>query len=100
MINLIQDDRFDDVDVYFVRSNETVSTADFSTTTQLAQSRTITLPNNTYDINLITKVDGSELLLHFQTVTLGEDDGDYFLVLEVDPLSATGYTATFIPQSD
>lgn len=100
VINLIQDDRFDDVDVYFVRSNETVSTADFSTSTQLAQSRIITIPNNTYDINLITKVDGSELLLHFQTVTLDEDNGDYFLVLEVDETSSTGYTATFIPQSD
>lgn len=100
IINLIQDDRFDEIDIYFVRSNETVSTADFSATTRLAQSRIITLPNNTYDINLISMVDDSELLLHFQSITLTEDDGDYFLVLEVDELSPTGFTATFIPQNN
>ncbi|TQV73707.1 DUF4397 domain-containing protein [Aliikangiella marina] len=98
IINLVQDDDFDAIEVYFVRSNETVATADYKATASRASPRTVTLPNNTYDVSLIVQVNSSELLLDFQSITLDADSGDKYLIIEEDVESGSGYSMQLIGQ--
>jgi len=100
VINLVQDDEFNNINIYFVRSNETVSSADYSLYTTMAVPKSITLPNNTYDVSLIVTVNESTLLLATVSMTFTSNDGDYFLVIEKDESTSSGYSAQFIPQSN
>ena len=98
IINLVQNEDFDSISTYFVKSNETVDTADYSTTAFRAVPRSITLPNNTYDVSLIVTVNSSDLLLDFQTITLEADSGDRYLIIEEDEMSSSGYSMTLLEQ--
>ena len=100
VINLVQDDNFSSIKTYFVRSNETVESADYNITTTRANPATITLPNNTYDVSLIVNVDDSDLIIDFQTVTFEAEDGDFFMLIEKDETTNSGYAAKFIAQKD
>ncbi|MBV1910822.1 MAG: hypothetical protein KUG78_16100 [Kangiellaceae bacterium] len=100
VINLVQDEEeeFTVLDVNFVRSNETVETAEYDITSSRANPRTITLPNNTYQISVIAEVNESELLLIFQELVLDADSGDLYMIIEEDDSTDTGYSAKFVPQ--
>ena len=100
VINLVQDEDFSSIKTYFVRSNETVESADYSLTSTRANPTTITLPNNTYDVSLIVNVDDSDLLIDFQSVTFEAEDGDFFMLIEKDESTNSGYSAKFIAQKD
>ena len=82
VINLVDD--FSRLSVYFVRSNETVDTANYYVETSSASPRTITLPNNTYDVSVLGSENQSDLLLSFDQISLDADSGDLFLVIEED----------------
>lgn len=101
VINLVQDaqERFNYLQVSFVKSNETVSTTEFKLSSYRAKPSTIVLPNNTYQVNVIAKVGDSELLLVFDELTLDSDSGDLFMIIEEDTNSSTGYVAQFVLQT-
>ena len=82
VINLVDD--FSRLSVYFVRSNETVDTANYTVDTSSASPRTITLPNNTYDVSVLGSENQSDLLLTFDQISLDADSGDLFLIIEED----------------
>lgn len=98
IINLVQDEEFDAIDVYFVRSDETVDTADYNATAFRASPRTVTLPNNTYDVSLIVQVNNSDLLLDFQSITLDAESGDKYLIIEEDGMSGSGFSMMLVNQ--
>lgn len=100
VINFIQDDeqRFSVLDVNFVRSNETVSSAEYDVSVSHGNPKTILLPNNTYDINIIAQVDESELLIIYEQLTLDADSGDLFMILEQDQSTSSGYSIKFEQQ--
>lgn len=100
IINLIQDDDFGGVTVAFVRSNETIDTAANSLYNTRLTPMSVSLLNNTYDVYIVAEVDDSDLILAATQITLSEDSGNLFLVLEQDPVSSTGYKLTFAAQSE
>lgn len=98
VINFVDD--FSLLDIYFVRSNETVSDADYHLKSTRATPQTITLPNNSYDVSILVKENESELLLAFDQLSLSSDSGDLFMVIEEDEQSSSGYKIQFILQNE
>jgi hypothetical protein len=95
LINLIDD--YDGVNVYFVRSDETIDTATYNSYNTIASPVTLTLLNNTYDIYVVGKEDNTDVILASSSVTLDENSGDLFLVMTTDSQTISGYNAQLIP---
>ena len=102
VINLVQDadEEFTSLEVYFVRTNETVSSAEYGLTSSHATPRTLVLPNNTYQVSVIAEIDQSERLLVFDSLTLDAESGDLFMLIEEDQENSEGYSIQFIPQTN
>jgi len=104
VINLIdQDEIIDDfanIKVYFVRSDELISTADQSLTAIFAEPSSAQLLNNTYTVHVIGSLDSSNIVLSTAQITLAEDSKNQFLILEKDSNTATGYKMTFADQTN
>jgi len=100
VINLIDDDDFTFVDVFFVQSDEIVDTADNLIRVPYASPKSINLLNNTYSVYVVGYDGSSEIIFNTFELTLDESDKDQFLILEQDINSVTGYKMTFINQND
>lgn len=100
LLNLVQSDDFSTVSIYFVKSNEIISTT--SNVRRLAQgvSSSITLLNNTYSVFAVAEIDGNEIILDELTITLDEDSDDQFLLLEQDDVSGSGYSLNVFSQNN
>jgi len=98
VINLIDDDDFTFVDVYFVLNDEIVETADNSIVVPYITPKTINLLNNTYSVYIIGNDDSSDIILNSFELTLTEDSKEQFLILEKDSNSVTGYKALLADQ--
>ncbi len=94
------DEEFTSLEVYFVRTNETVSSAEYGLTSSHATPRTLVLPNNTYQVSVIAEIDQSERLLVFDSLTLDAESGDLFMLIEEDQENSEGYSIQFIPQTN
>jgi hypothetical protein len=97
---LVQSDDFTTVAIYFVKSNEIISTT--NNVRRLAQgvSSSITLLNNTYTVFAVAEIDGNEIILDELTMTLDEDSEDQFLLLEQDDASGSGYILSLFSQNN
>ncbi|WP_299266746.1 hypothetical protein [uncultured Psychrosphaera sp.] len=104
VINLIDEDEiadnFDYIQVYFVKSDETIENADQSIGAVFATPSSITLLNNTYNVKVIGAQGSSDILMSSQTLTLDEDSKSKYLILEKDDSTVTGYKMTFTNQVD
>jgi hypothetical protein len=104
VINLIDEDEiadnFDYIQVYFVKSDENIGNADQSIGAVFATPNSITLLNNTYDVQVIGAQGSSDILMSSQTLTLDEDSKSKYLILEKDDSTVTGYKMTFTNQVD
>ena len=102
VINLVQDadEEFTSLEVYFVRTNETVSSAEYGLTSSHATPRTLVLPNNTYQVSVIAEIDQSERLLVLDSLTLDAESGDLFMLIEEDQENSEGYSIQFISQTN
>jgi hypothetical protein len=98
VINLVDD--FDHLNIHFVRSNETVETAEYKVTSTRAAPRSVTLENNSYDVNILVDENESELLLAFDQITLDADSSDLFMVIEEDANVSSGYSVKFVKQNE
>lgn len=98
VVNLIDHDDFSSVNVYFVRSNETISTADNTISASYIVPNSISLINNTYSVYVVATIKSSALIISSQELILNVDSKDQFLILEMDEESATGYRAEFTEQ--
>jgi FlaG/FlaF family flagellin (archaellin) len=100
LLNLVQSDDFTTVAIYFVKSNEIISTT--NNVRRLAQgvSSSITLLNNTYTVFAVAEIDGNEIILDELTMTLDEDSEDQFLLLEQDDASGSGYILSLFSQNN
>ncbi|MCJ8273992.1 MAG: hypothetical protein MJK04_31910 [Psychrosphaera sp.] len=98
VINLVDD--YTSLKIYFVRSNETVSTAPNYLSSTRANPQTITLENNSYDVSILVNENESELLLAFDQLTLDSQSGDLYMIIEEDESSNSGYTVKLLPQND
>lgn len=94
--NLVSD--FEDVDVYFVRTDETVESAEIRMTNlDYAESRSLIVPNGFYSIVVIYEdaLENETLLYRGEYEEL-EEDILYMLTIEEDDSSATGYRAVLL----
>lgn len=98
IVNLVQSDEFDQVQVYFVRNDETIDTALYHRTINYKETSEIHLQNNSYQVFVIAKENGSRIILNSFELLLDEQSSEQFLVLEVSETSATGYKASLIEQ--
>ena len=93
-------DEYAAVDVYFVRHNETIDTAQYSLYSKVFDSATVTLPNDSYDIYVTTNQIEGELILASYSIVLEEDSGDLFLVFEDGGSDNDNFTLTVSKQED
>jgi hypothetical protein len=104
VINLIDQDEiiddFSSIKVYFVRSDEIISTAEQYITAIFATPSTVELLNNTYTVYVIGKLDSSDIILSSSELILNEDSKDQFIILDKDANSASGYRMSFNNQTN
>tara|TARA_R110002167_G_scaffold91458_1_gene246008 strand:- start:51447 stop:52934 length:1488 start_codon:yes stop_codon:yes gene_type:complete len=98
VVNLIDSDDFSFANVYFVRSNEIIDTAEKYLTVPYISPKAITLNNNSYRVYIIININSSEHIIGSEELILNEGSKDQFLMLETDNYSPTGYKMTFTGQ--
>ena len=98
VLNLVYNEDIARVTFYFVKSDEIIETAEQRRSTTLGNPETLVLLNNTYDVFAIATIDGTDIILDNQTLTLDEESDEQFLLLESDIASATGYRMRFVSQ--
>lgn len=89
---------FAEVDIYFVRDDETIETADYKTTSlDYADARSITLPNDYYSIVVVYEDNlGTDTLLYRSEVLDFTGDDVLMITVEVDADAGTGYRARLL----
>lgn len=97
-INLVDNDDYSSITVYYVRSDEVIETAEYSQYTTFGTERTLTMLNNTYLVYAVAREGSSDIILETTEITLDEDSGELFLIIDEDPQSASGYQLTFTAQ--
>jgi uncharacterized membrane protein len=104
VINLIDENEISDdfsyIKVYFVKSDETISSADQSTSAVFATPSSVQLLNNTYEVYVIGRLGSSDVILTSQELLLDENSKDQFLILEKDLSSSTNYKMAFVNQAN
>ncbi|WP_448548521.1 DUF4397 domain-containing protein [Thalassotalea fusca] len=96
VINFIQEHTL--LDIFFVRSDETIETAQYKLTNQNDNVGQIVLPNNTYRVFVTTMEEGSQLLLAQTEFSLDENSGDLFIVTEQDDEYGTDFSVVVTKQ--
>ena len=99
IINLVDSDDFSGVSFYFVKSDESIETADNRRTVGLATPRNIVLRNNTYEVYAIATIDGREIILSSELLTLDEQSPELFLIFEANIQAVNDYSMRFVPQT-
>ncbi|NMP16078.1 hypothetical protein [Thalassotalea sp. Y01] len=100
IINLVEDDNFNSVSVYFVQNDELIETSTNYRHISYANASNIELLNNTYTVYAVAKRDSSEILLASQAINLDESSQAMFLLLQQNEQSASGYDMTFANQKE
>ena len=88
---------YDDVDVYFVRADETIESAQYKLTdVDFEDVDTIVLPTETYQINVVHENDNDTLTLLYQSSPMTLSSSNYMLILQEDDSQPQGYRLTTI----
>ena len=94
--NLVPD--FLDIDLYFVRNDETIETAEYHISSlDFAESRSLTLPSGYYELIAVydDNTDTQELLDRTELVGINEE-ANYIITVEKTGNSATGYKISLL----
>lgn len=97
IINLVDD--YSILGVAFKKDNETVAEASYFVNSQRATPQTVTLPNNTYQVQILYTESTSTKTLASKEIILTEDSTDMFLIIEGEEDNDEDYTITFIEQN-
>ncbi|WP_448211177.1 DUF4397 domain-containing protein [Colwellia sp. MEBiC06753] len=98
IVNLVDDPDFSSINVYFVRSDELIESAEYKKAVPFAGNDSLTLLNNTYQVFVVAKVNSSDMILAQQILTLDEDSDNQFVIVQQDPNSASGYSVLIAAQ--
>ncbi|XQW85331.1 hypothetical protein ACOYR1_00975 [Thalassotalea piscium] len=98
MVNLVDSNDFQVVNVYFVRNDETIESAFNHRSITFANSDTITLNNNTYQVFIVAQDNSSNIILNAFDLVLDESSTAKYLIMEADSSTPSGYKATLIDQ--
>jgi hypothetical protein len=90
-VNLTPD--FSDVDLYFVRKDETIETAEYRISSlDFAETKTLTLPSDYYELIAVYDDDNDTQVLLDRTELIGiNQEHNYIITIEKTSLSPTGY---------
>jgi len=99
IINLIEDKEFKVIKFYFVRDNETISSASLTKSVEYAKADSVVLRNNTYQVYAIAEVDGSSIILSSFEIIIDEKSNNMFMVVETNVDTVSGYKINIINQS-
>lgn len=100
IINFVDNDDFNAVGFYFVRSDELIETASLYQNATYSSPAAITLVNNTYSIYAVAQDGSSDVILVTTELTLDENSAAMYLILEEDENSPSGYNIKFANQND
>jgi hypothetical protein len=100
IVNLVDSDDFSGITFYFVKSDESIESADTRRTVGLASSQNVVLRNNTYEVYAIANIDDRDIILDSQLLSVNEESNEQFLIFEKDVFSPTGYSMKFVDQSE
>ena len=98
LLNLVNSDDFSAVEIFFVKSDEIIETAENSRSLIQGYASSIILLNNTYKVFVIANIDNNDIILDELTLTLGEETKDQFLILERSLVNNSGYQLTVVDQ--
>ena len=98
LVNLVDHDEFASITFYFVRSNETIETADFSRNVGYTDTESLSLRNNTYQVFAVARENSSEIILSSFELVLDESSNGQFIIIEQDKYSPTGYKTSIVDQ--
>lgn len=98
LVNLVDNDEFSSIKFYFVRSNETIETADYSRSVSYTSAETLSLRNNTYQVFAVAQENSSDIILSSFEFVLDESSTGQFIIIEQDEYSSTGYKITLAEQ--
>ncbi|MGE6648990.1 DUF4397 domain-containing protein [Shewanella colwelliana] len=89
-------DKYDRLDVYFVRSNETIETAEYKLSyVEFTELVSIELPSDDYDISVVHSDSNGTLTLLYQSDAVSiNKSGDYTMLLTNDMTQPLGYRVT------
>lgn len=94
LANLVPE--FDELMIYFVRSSETIESAEYKLTgVEFTELSSISLPSDDYEISVVFKDENDTLTLLYQSdVVQFNQAGNYTMVLTPDDTEALGYRLT------
>ena len=98
-VNLADNEDFNLVNIYFVRSDETIDSAFYHRAFSFADHETLYLNNNTYQVYVVAQENSSNIILDSFELILDEDSTDQFIVIENNQTSGTGYKANLFSRS-
>ena len=88
---------YDDVDIYFVREDETIESAHYKLTdVDFEDVDTLMLPTDAYQINVVHEDDNDTLTLLYQSSPMSLSSSNYMLILQRDDSQPQGYRLTTI----
>ncbi len=94
---------YDDLDIYFVRGDETTDSAEYEITSLDAEeSRSITLPSDYYEIVVVydDNSDSGNYDVLYRTNSLPfNEEVNYIITIEEDASSSTGYSVKVLSES-
>jgi len=61
--------------------------------------RSLELPNEIYSVYAIAEIGSSQVVLHIEELILDEDSSELFVILDESSDSSTGYSLTFMNQT-
>ncbi|GLR72170.1 hypothetical protein [Agaribacter marinus] len=98
LLNISHSEDFSSVTAYFVKANETISTAGNQRSMLFGKSTTLNLINNTYQVFAIAEIDGVEIIIDDISITLDENSSNQYLLLVSDAQRASGHKLQFVDQ--
>ncbi len=84
VVNLVDSQDFTRIKVYFVKSDEIISTAESNASVVFGNQQTLYLRNNTYQVFAVAEIDGTDIILTQDDLILDEDSDSLFLILTED----------------
>jgi hypothetical protein len=99
IVNLVDSTDFGAFTIYFVRNDETIETAFYKKAVSFADSDSLYLKNNTYQVYVVAKDNSSDIILNAFELILDEESNEQFMIVEVDDTQPTGYKVSLIDQT-
>ncbi|MBF7072661.1 hypothetical protein ISG33_04520 [Glaciecola sp. MH2013] len=98
VVNLVDNTEFSRIATYFVKSDEIISTAEATRSVVFGNQSSLYLRNNTYQVFAVAEIDGTEIILTQDELTLDQDSNAMFMILVEDENAENGVSIQWADQ--